>query len=298
MKQPVNNLINRNGSAPLELVLVAPLLFFMFILVLWVGNFIIGQSYVVAEARNDAWHKRFTAADAEEYDFKGSEGYVEANATQERRISDLVSAFPNPRSRHKVMGDAWHARDGQGASAKAQQRLQELNSHWNAELSVKLAKNAGVNSVDQFLSGLASLKNIVGTIRNVIEQKIREQLDPLKDLLGDFKDQSDEYKKELEKQKEAERKKLQDRIEVIKSEIERVKGEIQAKKDRVKEIDEELKASEEAEDEEDKLSEDEVEALEDEKKRIEEEEIPALEKELLGLEKELELRQGLLDQLN
>jgi TadE-like protein len=288
---------HRRGSAPLEMVMVAPILFFCFVLVIQVGNFFIGQAGVTAKARNDAWHKRFSEARSSEYDFDGDAGYVEGTSNEERRVSGLVRAFPNPKSGHRVMGDAWHARKDDTLAA-ARERAEELNIGWNSEDQIELAKLAGVNSFDNLLSQILSVENMGNMIENMIGQFFKDKLGPLGDLLDEFESGGDDLQNDLEEQKNREREEQEQRISELNGKIEAKKQEISGKKDRVSQINQLLEASEDAEDgDPDKLTEEQIEQLENEKKTIEEVDLPRLEKELEALEKERELRQGWLEEL-
>lgn len=288
---------DRRGSAPLEMVMVAPILFFVYILIIQVGNFFIGQADVTAKARNDAWHKRFSEARSSEYDFDGDAGYVEGTSTAERRISSLVQAFPNPKSGHRVMGDAWHARKDDTLPA-ARERAEELNVGWNSEEQMDLGKLAGVNSFDNLLSQLLTMENIGNLIKNMIGQVLEEKLGPLGDLMDEFESGGDDLKNDLQEQKNREREEQERRIAELNVKIEAKKQEIAGKKERVAQINQLLEASEDADEgDPEKLTEEQVEQLENEKKTIEEVDLPRLEKELEALEKERELRQGWLDEL-
>ncbi len=305
MQKTSNNLTNtpptgrspRRGSAPLELVMVTPILVAVFVLIIWVGNFMIGQAYVTTDARNQAWHKRFTEARSTEYEFQGDQGVVDADSTQERRISALVSAFPNPRSRHMVIGDAWHARLDDSLPA-AQQRARELNSHWNSRLQLELGKLAGINTVNDVVSDILGLQNIGDRIEELILQAIASQLGPLESLFDQFKSGGDDLQEDLEKKKAEEREKLRNRIEQLDAEIARLKGEIQAKQDRITAIDDAIEASENAGDGDDeKLTDEEIDDLKKERKKIVDEDIPALKAELARYEEEKRLKSSLLNQL-
>ena len=288
----------RQGSAPLEMVLVAPLLVAMFVLVQFIGNYMIGQAYVVTEARNEAWHKRYTEAESKEYDFEGPAGFVDGEATQERRNSNLVRLFPNPKSRHLVIGDAWHATDN-GSLPKARQRAQQLNKHWNLKLQIELAKLGGSDTIDQALSDLYSLKSLADRIMDMIRNMIAEQLNPFKDSFDKLKAGVEAVKQKLEEKLEAEKQKTRDRIEELDQEIQQLEGEIQAEKDRVQEIEKQIADSEALDDDdEDKLTDKEIEDLQKRMKKIEEDEIPRLEKEQRKRQRERDIRRQILEKLN
>ena len=288
----------RQGSAPLEMVLVAPLLVAMFVLVQFIGNYMIGQAYVVTEARNEAWHKRYTEAESKEYDFEGPAGFVDAEVTQERRNSSLVRLFPNPKSRHLVIGDAWHATDN-GSLPKARQRAQQLNKHWNLKLQIELAKLGGSDTIDQALSDLYSLKSLADRIMDMIRNMIAEQLNPFKDSFEELKAGVEAVKQKLEEKLEAEKQKTRDRIEELDQEIQQLEGEIQAEKDRVQEIEKQIADSEALDDDdEDKLTDKEIEDLQKRMKKIEEDEIPRLEKEQRKRQRERDIRRQILEKLD
>jgi hypothetical protein len=282
----------------LELVLVTPLLMALFVLILYVGNFMVGQAYVVADARNSAWHKRYTEAASKEYDFQGAAGFVDAESTQERRISNLVESFPSPKSKSLIIGDAWHAR-ANDPSSNATQRFTQLNRQWNSQLQIELAKLAGVDTIDQALNDIDALKNIGDRINDMILNQIGAQLGPLNELLNQFQSRANQYREELEAKREAEKQKLRERIDVLNTEIRQIKSDIQTQKDRVKAIDQQIEDSGKLDDDDDdKLTDDEIENLKAEKKKIEDVDIPQLERQLKARENERKLRTELLNQLS
>ena len=289
---------SRGGSAPLEMVLVTPLLVAMFVLVQYAGNYMIGQAYVVAEARNEAWHKRYTEAESKEYDFEGPAGYVDGEATQERRISNLVRLFPNPKSKHLVIGDAWHATTNSSLT-QATRRAQQLNQHWNLKLQIELAKLAGDNTIDQALSDLNGLRSIADRIVSIIRNLIAEQLNPFKSAFDRFNSEAERVKQELEEKREAAKQDARDRIEEIDEEIQQIDDDIQAKKDRVKEIEKQIADSEALDDDDaDKLTGAKIKELQREKEKIEKVDLPRLEEQRKAKQRERDLQQDILEKLN
>ncbi len=288
----------RRGSAPLEMVLITPLLVAMFVLVLYVGNFMIGQAYVVTQARNEAWHKRYTEAESKEYDFEGPAGFVDGESSQERRISNLVRLFPSPKSKHLVIGDAWHASTN-SSLPKADQRAQELNKHWNLKLQIELAKLAGDNTIDQALTELNGLKSLADRIMNIIRDKIAELLNPFKSDFDRFETEAEEVKRKLEEKREAAKQQARNRIQAIDQEIKQIDDEIRAKENQVRDIEKQIEDSKALDDDDDeKLTAAEIKELEERKEKIEDVDIPQLKKDREAKQRERELQRQILEQLN
>ncbi len=285
----------RRGSAPLEMVMVAPVLFAVFVLIIWAGNFMIGQAQVVVEARHQAWRKRHTEARSDEYNFAGGAGYVESESTQERRVSRLVSSFPNPRSNSRVMGDAWQSRRNDPLPT-SQQRAEELNRHWNSRLQLKLGRLAGAQTLDGVLTQITHAKNLANGIRQTLLGLIGSQSDILRELVGSFSGQANRQLQELQRERKEQLQRFQNRINQLNLQINRVRVEIDAQQSRVSEIDRVLNKNRNA-NEDDKLTETQVTQLEDEKQKIVDATLPQLRVELHSAETERQLQQTLLNQL-
>lgn len=282
------------GMAPLEMVLVLPILVAVFMLIMYVGFFSYKQAHCVAEARNDAWHKRHTEAKAKAYNFRSqNQGEVIGDAKADINFPRMFDFMPRPKATHIVMGDSWHAVSNKKSPA-AIQRAKELNTHWNMKLQMELLKYSEVNQEQAAIDSVAQLRNILTTLPNAIAANAAEKFGAKLAQLQGSKLKLDKKHKKVKKEAEAkakmERKNTERRIAANDKEIERIDVETKKKEARVEAIDDRLEVIEEeekkiehgngSEEEKDKKKESlekEREKITDESKRIRKIELPKLE---------------------
>lgn len=272
--------------APLEMVLCIPILFFVFALIIYTGFFMIGQAQVTSLARHDAWRKRHTEADSKAYDFQGAVGRVEAIADRDITLSPLFVNFPDPRSRHVVLGDAWSGRAA-GPSPRDRERHQELNDHWNSSLTAELTILGGKNTAGQAAADVNSLTSLGSRLEAMINSYIGDSLAETTDVMNRLNSKRDEAEQKSQQKQEQGKNLLIDDIERLDGEITALEMEIAAKEKRVEDLDNELKNN-------DKLSEEEKQELEKERNTLRDDDLPRLRREKSDKEEERKLKSDLL----
>jgi len=119
----------RGGIAPLEVLLVLPVLILLWLVIFQIGFCYIRQAEVTVTARSSAWRQR-AKEKGEPFTFEnqGSQGRIEKTSTGSVKISGISAAFPDARSRHTVMAGTWSHPDI------------DLNEQPNFQLAFKLAR--------------------------------------------------------------------------------------------------------------------------------------------------------------
>lgn len=294
------------------MVLVLPLLVFMFVLTLWVAKLFIAQSQLTASVRNQAWRQRTTTAQSQEFEFQNVQGEVRAQRNVDVPTAEMFGNLPDARSSHVVFGDSWSARLNDSSPA-GQRRFREINDHWNSELQLQLLKSAGVNTAGE-LGNIGNLLSGLGDqLGSLIAKAVADALaGDLGSLVNQFSDLSRQKDKEARQELEQQKQQARDEIARLDGEIAEIDRQLAAKRmeadaarKRIAEIDDKLARAEDPQKEEDKLTDEQKQQLRDEKKmqeqtrdRIEKQEIPPLERQREQKVRERQVQEELLKKSN
>ncbi|HEY1064722.1 MAG TPA: TadE/TadG family type IV pilus assembly protein [Pirellulales bacterium] len=230
----------RRGEAPLEFVMVLPLIVFFLGGILWMGFFMDAHSRVAVRARHAAWKHRDEPGSGPAYRFR-AEDPVEEDASESVKFS-IFTNLPPARSRHAVLVGAWD------------HRRSPLDSQPNWKLYTTLTTEAGRGAVQQ---ALAQLNVVSGGLPDVA-QLINEQVRGIEEKLS-FIQQSG-FDRQAQREAAAERDRQRRRADDLGRESAELGGQIererQAQKladERLKQLDEDLKDSTLTDDEREKL---------------------------------------------
>lgn len=233
----------RAAVAPLEMVMCMGVFVPIFMLAIFVGVFFIQSADLSATVRNDAWHKRYTEAKSEEYNFQADQQLVDASGDRKITLIAFLQNFTMPKSKHVVLGDAWDARPDSGQAAR--DRFTELNNHWNMKLQLLLVKNSVGNTLDSALGALQSAGSKLASVASIAQNAANA-------LTGGMKSQLENAAKSAQQQLNDQIKKAKDeirgKIEDVKKQIADIERQINDKntqiadaKKRIGEIDDKLK---------------------------------------------------------
>lgn len=143
------------GAAPLEVVMVLPVLILVWLVIMQIGVCSIRQAEVTVLARGTAWSQR-DGAGGEPFEFDGAadKDKIEKSATGSVKISGISAGFPEARSRHSVIAGSW-----------AHPAI-DLNQQPNFELAMRLARQgpsreaAGrIDDVENLIASMSKLKD-------------------------------------------------------------------------------------------------------------------------------------------
>lgn len=165
----------RRGVATLEFTLSLPLLLAIFVVIVWLGFSVAGQSGVAVEARHKAWEKRSKPEGTALLFLK--DDIVREKAEGKVEVSPLLDGLPQPESSHSVMIGSWDHRKLKmdkapnwteyakaAANAKtgsAQIAYTDARNDFNQWK--QLSQNAWGTLGQQFLSELTNLDNLFGS---------------------------------------------------------------------------------------------------------------------------------------
>jgi hypothetical protein len=161
----------RRAVAPLEFVMALPLLFVLMICILWLGFWLIGQSEVLVEARNETWKKRFDDASGDPLFFpvlddpvplglyNRDKDFAKETANKKIEISPAFDHLAGPQASHTVLAGSWD------------HRAMDLEKPPHFKL---MATAAAVGMGGNVLDWLAQVDNPVGAIKKIGQTLARE----------------------------------------------------------------------------------------------------------------------------
>lgn len=282
---------DRRGSAPVEFVMALPVLLLMFVLILSVGLFFMGQVKATVTARSDAFQQRSSARSGRPlaYTTQTSTGDVYSKSASES------PAYPSPAvnfgsvtANQSVLGGSWDHRE----------LLQGNGPHWKdmAKASVAGATNQIGSLLDQFTNGF-DLSQIPG-----IGDIAGGLFGSLLDQLGSVTDQFNNMQNEQQAQNQKNIEKMKQRIEELKAERAKLQGELDnTLYPKRKELTDRIEERQEKIDEEkDADKKKELQKLQDEDKeqlKQTNQQIKQKEDRIKAIDKEIEATQGLIDKL-
>jgi hypothetical protein len=204
----------RRGSAPVEFVMAMPVLLLMFVLIMSVGVFFLGQLKATITARSDAFQQRTSQKSQRPlaYNQQTSKSDIFSKSATENPI------YPSPKisfgavtSKHAILGGAWDHRE----------LLKGNGPHWDdmGKASIGGATNQISSLIDQFSNGFdPSMIPGIGQLSDVFSS-----------LLGESDSANSQFEQMQQEQQEQNKKnieKLKQKIEELKAERAKLQGEL------------------------------------------------------------------------
>lgn len=206
---------NRRGSAPVEFVMALPVLLLMFVLIISIGLFFLGQLKATVTARSDTFQQRTAARSSRPLAYTSqtsTSDIYSRSATQTPDYPSPAVNFGSVSVNESVLGGSWDHRE----------LLQGNGPHWKdmAKASVAGSTNKIGSLLDQFTNGfnpgsIPGIGDIAGGL-----------FGSLLDQLGSATDQFDNMNQEQQAQNQKNIEKLQKRIDDLKAEKAKLQGEL------------------------------------------------------------------------
>ncbi len=193
----------RAGTAPLEFVMVLPVILFVLAAILWVGVAMNTQAELTVETRNDAWKRRDGGPSEDAFHFD-RQNRIESRMERPVEFLRIFSGFAPASARHAVLAGSWD-------------HLQvPMNDQPNWPLYSRLGIEGNGDQLQQFLGGLGDLQSQFPSLQDMIDN----QLEP---VLGDSQQLNGSQGQSFQAQ---DQQKLQTAVENERQELAKVEGQI------------------------------------------------------------------------
>lgn len=192
----------RRGMAPLELIMVLPVILGFLIAILWLGVAMNTQAVVVVKARHDAWDKRHDGAPDDALKFSSDQA-VDVTASQKIQFMERFQGISDAKSRHVVLGGAWDYRQ------------LPLNSQPNWKVYPRLV----IDGADDALQ--TAIDTITGLFDNLpdVSKMINDELAAMMGMGQQMQSDQNSYVEQGKQAVDAAKQKLQDMVDELQMKI-------------------------------------------------------------------------------
>ena len=151
----------RRGAATLEFAMCLPVLLALFVLIVWLGASLVGQTEVTVQARHKAWQQRFSAGEGEGNPLRFvADQPIAQSAETTVNISPIFAGHAPPTPQRAIFGASGGHRQG------------NLNNppHW--QLYTTVGGNSAGLSMQNLFSSLRNLANVVSGLGKILSGAI------------------------------------------------------------------------------------------------------------------------------